>query len=112
MQDKITQIFHLFKLLSGGWFAGGWGDVEVWGVSWLTATGGGKILIGCSFLSLGTAGNDPLLLLVGRAMIFGGPVPSQGEGAAARFGDSSASFRRTTFSVTVSGSNSPTDLQT
>lgn len=103
----ITSTFHFSELSSsGGWFVGG--SPEFSGVSWTLGLwrydGGGDV---CSFL-IGTAGNDPLLLLVGRAMIFGGPIPSLGEGAAAKFGDSSASLRRTTF-WTFSGSNSPTD---
>lgn len=82
----MTQIFHLSLSLSGVRFGGGGND------------GGG----------LGTAGNDPLLLVVGRAMILGGAILSLGDGTAARFEDCSASFRRATCS-TISASDSPTD---
>lgn len=65
-----------------GWFCGG-------GVGDGTGTGGGSFLFGI-------AGNDPLLLLLGRAMI-GSDGKLMLAGAAARLLDCSTSIRRALF---------------
>lgn len=87
--DIPTMYFHLSpecppasSLVISGWATAWWG---------LEGADEGK----GSFFSFGTEGNEPLLLVLGRAIIMGSVVETLLAGAATRLLDYSASLRRT-----------------
>ena len=79
--------------ISGMSFLGIWG----WATAWWCLVGAGAAECKGSFFSFGTAGNDPLLLVLGRA-IMGSAAEAPVAGAAARILDCSASLRCTLLS--------------
>lgn len=68
-----------------------------WATEWWCLGGAGAGECKGSFFSFGTAGNDPLLLVLGRTII-GSAAEAPVAGAAARLLDCSASLRRTVLS--------------